>query len=72
MNLYNENCVTGLCKLADQSVQLVLADPPYGTTKCRWDRPLPMDLVWAQLQRILKPDGAVVLFASSHLPALLL
>lgn len=62
MNLYNENCVTGLCKVADQSVQLVLADPPYGTTKCQWDKPLPMDLIWAQLRRILKPDGAVVLF----------
>lgn len=59
---YNENCVRGLCKVADRSVQLVLADPPYGTTKCRWDKPLPMDLIWSQLARILKPDGAVVLF----------
>lgn len=46
------------------SVDLILCDPPYGTTDCAWDTVLPLPELWAEYNRILKPDGAAVLFAA--------
>lgn len=46
------------------SVDLVLCDLPYGTTECSWDDVLPFDALWAEYNRLLKPDGAAVLFAA--------
>lgn len=57
-----DDCLHGLADVADQSVQLVLADPPYNTTTCKWDKALPLDELWAHLRRIIKPDGAIVMF----------
>lgn len=45
------------------SVDLILCDPPYGTTACSWDSVLPFDQLWAEYNRLLKPNGAAVLFA---------
>lgn len=50
--------------IPDNSVDLVLCDPPYGTTDCKWDIVLPFDQLWATYNRILKPNGAVVLFSA--------
>lgn len=50
--------------IPDGSVDLILCDLPYGTTECEWDRVIPFDLLWAQYNRILKPNGPVVLFAT--------
>lgn len=50
--------------IPDKSVDLVLCDPPYGTTDCSWDSVLPFDALWAEYNRIVKPDGAVVLFSA--------
>ena len=50
--------------IPDGSVDLVLCDPPYGTTHCKWDEELPFDQLWAEYNRLLKPDGAAVLFAA--------
>lgn len=50
--------------IPDGSVDLVLCDPPYGTTDCKWDSVLPFDQLWAEYDRILKPNGAAVLFAA--------
>lgn len=47
------------------SVDLVLADPPFGTTKCKWDVIIPFEPMWEQIWRILKPNGAVLLFAQT-------
>ena len=53
------------------SVDAIITDPPYGTTACKWDSVIPFDLMWEQLNRIIKPNGAIVLFGtepfSSHL-----
>jgi site-specific DNA-methyltransferase (adenine-specific) len=46
------------------SVDMVLADPPYGTTACKWDSVIPFPEMWEQLNRIIKPNGAIVLFGS--------
>ena len=45
-------------------VDMILTDPPYGTTACKWDSIIPFDLMWHQLKRVIKPNGAIVLMAS--------
>jgi site-specific DNA-methyltransferase (adenine-specific) len=50
--------------IPDGSIDMVLADPPYGTTACKWDSIIPLDAMWEQLKRIVKPNGAIVLFGS--------
>ena len=50
--------------IPDGSVDLILCDPPYGTTDCAWDEVLPFDLLWAEYDRVLKPNGAAVLFSA--------
>lgn len=61
-SLFNEDCLTGMHKIPDQSVQLILTDPPYNTTTCKWDKALPLDELWAQFRRVLKPNGTVAIF----------
>ena len=46
------------------SVDAIITDPPYGTTACKWDSVIDFDLMWEQLNRIIKPNGAIVLFGS--------
>ena len=46
------------------SIDAIITDPPYGTTQCKWDSVIPFDLMWEQLNRIIKPNGAIVLFGS--------
>ena len=55
--------------IADQSVDLVCVDPPYGTTLCNWDSVLDWDLLWSEYERVLTPKGQVVLFASQPFTA---
>ena len=61
--IYNEDCLVGMDKIEDKSVDMILCDLPYGTTKCKWDIVLPFDKLWEQYNRIIKDDGAIVLFA---------
>ena len=46
------------------SVDMILTDPPYGTTACKWDSIIPLEPMWEQLKRIIKPNGAIVMTAS--------
>jgi site-specific DNA-methyltransferase (adenine-specific) len=46
------------------SVDMILTDPPYGTTACKWDSIIPLELMWEQLKRVIKPNGAIVLFGA--------
>jgi site-specific DNA-methyltransferase (adenine-specific) len=50
--------------IPDKSIDAIITDPPYGTTACKWDSVIPFDLMWEQLNRIIKPNGAIVLFGS--------
>jgi site-specific DNA-methyltransferase (adenine-specific) len=50
--------------IPDNSIDAIITDPPYGTTACKWDSVIPFDLMWEQLNRIIKPNGAIVLFGS--------
>ena len=58
------DCLERMKEIPDGSVDLVLTDPPYGTTACKWDTVIPFDLMWEQLKRVIKPNGAIVLFGS--------
>ena len=64
--IYNEDCLEGMKRIPDGSVDCVICDLPYGTTSCAWDSIIPFDLLWEQYNRIIKPKGNVVLFASGR------
>ena len=51
-------------KIPSGSIDLVLADPPYGITACKWDSIIPLEPMWEQLKRVIKPNGAIVMTAS--------
>ena len=65
--LYNGDCLEELKNVPDKSVQLILTDLPYGTVKndsvCKWDEVIPMEKLWPEFERIIKDDGAIVLFS---------
>lgn len=63
-DLWKGDCLELMNDIPDGSVDLILTDPPYGTTNCKWDSVIPFDLMWEQLKRIIKPSGAIVLFGS--------
>jgi site-specific DNA-methyltransferase (adenine-specific) len=58
------NCLELMSEIEDGSVDLILTDPPYGTTACKWDSVIPFEPMWEQLNRIIKPNGAICLFGS--------
>lgn len=64
IKLYQGDCLEVMKKIPDGSVDLILTDPPYGTTACKWDNVIDFELMWEQLNRIIKPNGAIVLFGS--------
>lgn len=60
--IYNEDCLIGMGRIPDKSVDMILCDLPYGTTACKWDTVIPFDPLWEQYNRIIKENGAIVLF----------
>ena len=64
MILHLGDCLDVMQGIPDGSVDMVCTDPPYGTTACKWDSVIPFEPMWAQLKRIVKPNGAIVLMAS--------
>ena len=62
--LWHGDCLELMKNIPDGSVDLVLTDPPYGTTACKWDSVIPFEPMWEQLKRIIKPNGAICLFGS--------
>jgi len=64
MKLIQGECLEEMKNIPDGSVDMILADPPYGTTACKWDSIIPLEPMWEQLKRVTKDSGAVVLFGS--------
>lgn len=62
--IYNEDCLTGMKKIADKSIDMILCDLPYGTTQNKWDSVIPFDKLWEQYERIIKQNGIIALTAS--------
>jgi site-specific DNA-methyltransferase (adenine-specific) len=62
--LMQGDCLERMKDIPDGSVDMILTDPPYGTTACKWDSIIPLEPMWAHLKRIIKPNGAIVMTAS--------
>ena len=65
IKLIQGDCLEKMKDIESGSVDLILTDPPYGTTACKWDSIIDLDLMWEQLKRIIKPVGAVLLFGQN-------
>lgn len=70
-NVYKGDCLELMQDIETASIDMILCDLPYGTTQCKWDTVIPFDKLWEQYNRIIKTNGAIVLFGtepfSSHL-----
>ena len=64
MILYHGDCLDKMSCIPDGSVDMVMCDPPYGTTACKWDSIIPLEPMWEHLKRVIKPNGAIVMTAS--------
>jgi site-specific DNA-methyltransferase (adenine-specific) len=64
IKLYQGDCLEVMKDIPDGSVDMVLTDPPYGTTACKWDSVIPFEPMWEQLKRVTKKNGAIVMTAS--------
>ena len=64
IQLMQGDCLDRMKEIPDGSVDMILTDPPYGTTACKWDSIIPLEPMWEQLKRIIKPNGAIVMTAS--------
>ena len=62
--IYNMDCIEGMKLIPDWSIDCIITDPPYWTTACKRDTVIPFDLMREQLNRIIKPNWAIVLFGS--------
>jgi len=71
IKLMHGDCLEKIKAIPDGSVDMILTDPPYGTLKCSWDVIIPFEPMWNEIWRVLKPNGACLLFGSepfsSHL-----
>lgn len=59
--IHQGDCLDIMKNIPDASVDMILCDLPYGTTQNKWDSVIPLDLLWAEYNRIIKPKGAIVL-----------
>ena len=69
--IYLGDCLDLMPQIQDQSVDMVLCDLPYGTTRNHWDSIIPLDQLWAQYERVIKPNGAIVLFSQQPFTSML-
>ena len=66
------DCLERMKEIPSGSVDMVLTDPPYGTTACKWDSIIPLEPMWKELNRLIKPDGAIILFAAQPFTSVLI
>lgn len=71
IQLMQGDCLERMREIPDGSIDMVLCDPPYGTTACKWDSIIPLEPMWEQLKRIIKPNGAIVMTASQPFTSVL-
>ena len=64
IQLMHGDCLELMKDIPDGSVDMILTDPPYGTTACKWDSVIPLEPMWEQLKRVIKPNAAIVMTAS--------
>ena len=67
ISLYYGDCIVEMNKIEDDSINLILCDLPYGTTKCKWDTIIDLNELWKHYKRIIKkPSGVILLFDQQH------
>jgi len=64
INLLHGDCLELMKDIPNVSIDAIITDPPYGTTACKWDSVIPFELMWEQLNRIIKDNGAIIFTAS--------
>ena len=62
--IYLGNCLDLMPEIETGSIDMILCDLPYGTTACKWDTIIPFEPLWEQYKRVIKPNGAIVLFGA--------
>jgi len=72
MQLIHADCLEAMKDIPDGCVDMVMTDPPYGTTACKWDSIIPLEPMWEQLKRVIKPNGAIVMTASQPFTTILI
>jgi tRNA G10 N-methylase Trm11 len=65
------DCLERMKEIPNGSIDMILTDPPYGTTACKWDSIIPLEPMWEQLKRVIKPNGAIVMTASQPFTSVL-
>lgn len=69
--IYNQDCLVGMLDIPDKSIDAIICDLPYGTTRNHWDSAIPLDALWKQYNRIIKDNGAIILFSQMPFTAAL-
>ena len=64
-------CLEVMRDWPDNCADMILADPPYGTTACKWDSIIPLEPMWEQLKRLIKPNGAIIMTAREPFTSIL-
>lgn len=64
IKLIKGDCLVEMQNIPDKSIDCIICDLPYGTTACKWDTIIPFEPLWAQYKRIIKDNGAIVLFGA--------
>ena len=65
LNLYNDDCFNVMPTFPDNAFDAIIVDLPYGTTKCKWDSVLDLEQLWEQYKRLIKDNGAIIMFAQT-------
>lgn len=71
INLMLGDCLERMKDIPDGGVDMILCDPPYGTTACKWDSVIDLPLMWEQLKRVTKPTSAILLFGAEPFSSIL-
>ena len=72
MKLLHGDCLELMKKIEDKSIDMILCDLPYGTTACKWDSIIPFEPMWEQYNRVIKDNGAIVLFGNEPFTSMLI
>lgn len=71
VEVFNEDCLSGMNAIPDKSIDLILCDPPYGTTVCSWDCKISLPELWQQWLRVIKPNSPIVVFSTQPFTSVL-
>ena len=71
IELYCNDCLEQMKNIEDNSINCIICDLPYGTTRCEWDIVIPFKSLWQEYHRIIKPSGPIILFGQEPFSTLI-